>query len=109
MAMTNRHAGLMSGTSLDGVDTVLADFGGDSPRVIASCHLPFPVQMRQAALSLQQAGHNELHRAALLGNQLAAVYAEATRRVVEQAGTASDQISAIGAKGSRILGTIYSA
>ena len=69
--------GLMSGTSLDGVDAVLMRFGSDRIECLGAHHLPFDETIRGEALALYRAGDNELHRAALLANRLAGLYAEA--------------------------------
>ena len=44
--MTELYIGLMSGTSLDGVDGVLVDFGGDRPAVVQYASAPFPAELR---------------------------------------------------------------
>jgi len=41
------YVGLMSGTSLDGVDAVLADLAGPAPRILASAHRPFDAALRE--------------------------------------------------------------
>ena len=98
----DRYIGLMSGTSLDGVDAVLVDFVNGKPNILASSHLPFSVSIRDQALSLQRSGHDELRRAALLGNQLADIYAEATLKIVAQAGLKGQDIAAIGCHGQTL-------
>ena len=94
--------GLMSGTSLDGADGVLVDFSGDTPRVAATATEPFGDSLRAELLALNTPSHNELHRAALAGNQLAAVYARLVAALVLQAGIAASQIQAIGAHGQTV-------
>lgn len=68
----------MSGTSLDGVDAVLAEVDGDRLRVLAHAALPMPPVLRQELLALNgPGGVDELQRAALAANALSDLYAEA--------------------------------
>jgi len=41
------YIGLMSGTSLDGVDAVLADLSGATPVLLASAHVPFDTLLQR--------------------------------------------------------------
>jgi anhydro-N-acetylmuramic acid kinase len=104
-AMSDLYIGLMSGTSLDGVDGVLADFSGNRLRVVASASEPFSDVFRAELLALNSPGHNELHRAALAGNQISAVYAQVVSKLVEAAKVQSidaRHIKAIGAHGQTV-------
>ena len=47
--------GLMSGTSLDGVDAVLVDFSDNPPRTLSAFWLPYPAEIRRQALQLHPA------------------------------------------------------
>jgi len=94
--------GLMSGTSLDGVDAVLVDFSEDRPRTLATFWLPYSAAIRQLALQLQAAQPDEIHRAALFANVLARCYAEAVHEVLAGAGISAAQVAAIGCHGQTI-------
>lgn len=99
------YIGLMSGTSLDGVDAVLAhDTGRGTAAVRASAHasLPMPDALRGELLALNQAGANELHRAALAANAISELYADAVTHLVRQAGVAAADVAAIGAHGQTV-------
>jgi anhydro-N-acetylmuramic acid kinase len=94
--------GLMSGTSLDGVDAALVDFSETHPRTLATAWLPYSDAIRTQALQLQAARHDEIHSAALLANDLARCYAAAVHQVLTNAGVEATRIAAIGCHGQTI-------
>jgi len=95
--------GLMSGTSLDGIDAVLAKIGstGDTS-LLGSISTIFTPELRQALLDLQSPGPNEIHRENQAANALAIAYADAVKHLLVQNDLSSTEISAIGAHGQTI-------
>ena len=94
--------GLMSGTSLDGVDAVLVEFSQSPPRMLANFWLPYSNAIREQALQLQAPQFDEIRTAALLGNELARCYADAVREVLVIAGLEASLVTAIGCHGQTI-------
>jgi anhydro-N-acetylmuramic acid kinase len=93
----------MSGTSLDGVDAVLANFDTlGKPTVIARAASAFDPTLRETLFSLNTSGPDELERAALAANNLVSLYAKLVAQTLEQAKLSSSQISAIGAHGQTV-------
>src|SRR5436190_5608308 len=92
----------MSGTSLDGVDAVLADFSSRPPSVRARAHFPFPAELRAALFALQAPGPDEIERAAAAANALAISYADAVGAVLQASATTPDRIQAIGCHGQTV-------
>ncbi|MDO8419425.1 MAG: anhydro-N-acetylmuramic acid kinase, partial [Rubrivivax sp.] len=97
--------GLMSGTSLDGVDGVLVHDTADGRapvRAAAHVSLPMPEALRGELLALNRAGANELHRAALAANAISGLYADAVAQLLGQAGVAAADVAAVGAHGQTV-------
>jgi anhydro-N-acetylmuramic acid kinase len=98
-------AGVMSGTSLDGVDAVIADFapaGGKPCRTLGAAHVQLPTMLRDELLALQLPGKNELARAGSAANMLAELYADAIARALAEARLAPDEIRAAGVHGQTL-------
>ena len=95
--------GLMSGTSLDGVDGVLAQIDDAGHlNVLAHDFAPFDHAFRSDLLSLNQSGTDELHRSALAGNAIARHYAEVVGALLQKTGLQTAQVNAIGAHGQTV-------
>lgn len=100
--MSDLYIGLMSGTSLDGIDGVLANFSG--PRMVVTHHAsaPFTPALRAELLALNTPADNELHRAALAGNALSRAYVQVVQTLLERSGLPASRIKAIGAHGQTV-------
>ncbi len=92
----------MSGTSIDGVDAVLADFNAAPLSTRAHAHIAFDPALRHSLTTLQRESADELHRAALAANALMDVCAEAVDAVLRDAAVSASEVAAIGVHGQTI-------
>ena len=96
----------MSGTSLDGIDAVVASFedlkGALLPRVLGHAKRDFPEPLRAELLALNWSGADEIHRSALAANALAREYAALVETLLGQAPIERSRVAAIGCHGQTI-------
>ncbi|HQT26624.1 MAG TPA: anhydro-N-acetylmuramic acid kinase, partial [Burkholderiales bacterium] len=92
----------MSGTSLDGVDSVLVDFGEAVPRLIGHAYLPYPESLREILLSLHVPNHDELNRAALVSIELSKLYAKSVDLLLEKTKAERKEVVSVGCHGQTI-------
>ena len=96
------YIGLMSGTSLDGVDVVITRFDGTRWHIAHTHFLAYSAALRADLLTLHVSSENELERTMLLGNQLAQLYASAVNQLLSIASIDLTEIRAIGCHGQTI-------
>lgn len=100
--MVDFYAGLMSGTSLDGVDGVLVDFRSGTLQVRQHAYQAFDAAFAAELLALNRATDNEIHRGALAANTLARCYAAVVQQLLAAAGITAADVAAIGAHGQTV-------
>ena len=100
--MPELYVGLMSGTSLDGVDAVLAEMGAGKPRLLGHRHHALTASLQSELAALNHSGNDELRRAARAANELTRVYAAAVEALLAQCSLSAQAISAIGCHGQTV-------
>lgn len=97
------YIGLMSGTSVDGVDAALISIPVNGQLALLATHQhPFPAAVRGAIQALMQPGPDEIEREGELDVQLGRLFAAAAHALLAKSGVSASSIRAIGSHGQTI-------
>ena len=96
------YIGLMSGTSMDGVDAVLAEFSEHRVSCLGHAHRSYPAQLLNHLQRLCIPGDNEIEFWGAIDNGVAQVCVDVIQDLLESTKIDASQIKAIGAHGQTI-------
>ena len=96
------YLGLMSGTSLDGIDAALVEIDGRSVTLVAARESPWPEDLRNRLLELRETPQLSLQTLGELDHRCGAGLADAALALLEEAGVTPDRVTAIGSHGQTI-------
>lgn len=107
MAKASAYIGLMSGTSMDGVDGVILD---ERQKIITSAYTPYPIELKTRLQQLSQTGNTSLADLAQVDIEAAQIFAQTANQLLTQSSLNKDDIRAIGSHGQTIYhqGSKYS-
>jgi anhydro-N-acetylmuramic acid kinase len=100
--MSNLYIGLMSGTSVDGIDAAVVDFSEAQPKLIAQHYMRYTKELRRSILDLCQPGFDEVNRLGELDRLLGKQFANATTNLLQENKINPTDIRAIGSHGQSI-------
>jgi anhydro-N-acetylmuramic acid kinase len=96
-----RYVGLMSGTSIDGIDCALIRCGAGI-ELEATLGFPIPEGTRDAIATISHSGPDEIERLGRLDRELGELFAQACLALLRQAAIEPDEVRAIGSHGQTI-------
>lgn len=96
------YIGLMSGTSLDGIDAALVRFENDQATVVEALCSPLADNLKKEIKSLINPGENEINRLMALDVQLGQAFSEVAKALIKKAKIKKENITAIGSHGQTI-------
>ena len=99
---SGRYIGVMSGTSLDGVDVVLAAIDDNMVAQQASLSHPIPIAIKEAILAICQGQQLTLSQYGQLDTRLGHLFADAVLALMAQEGLTASDLVAIGCHGQTV-------
>ncbi len=100
--MPEYYVGLMSGTSMDGIDAVLVDFSGNQPEVVSTHSQPWPDTVLDELHAARKLKDSELNHLDALDKTIGEHFAAATNQLLQKVGIDSTEVLAIGSHGQTI-------
>ena len=103
MSKPELYIGLMSGTSVDSIDSALVSFLGEQQTLISFYSHPIPADIKTSLLHLNQSKNIDLGRLCQLERQLGELFAETVNSHLKRDDIPKDKITAIGSHGQTIF------
>ena len=103
MPNADYYIGLISGTSIDGIDCALVQFEGDNPTVVATHCKPMPTGLRKKILLLCRGSGFDLQLYGQLDIEIGRLFAESANTLLTLAGISASDITAIGSHGQTVF------
>ncbi len=100
--MKDYYIGVMSGTSLDGVDIALMDFAKNPPKMAACDFIPMPEDLRSDISALLKRGETTLQKFGEIDHRLGLLYAESINAFLAKNQLKAEDITAIGCHGQTV-------
>jgi anhydro-N-acetylmuramic acid kinase len=102
--MPRLFIGLISGTSMDGIDAALVDLAPPRPTLLAHhCH-PYPPALRETLLKLLSADEEHRLEEILQADvQVGLAFADAVDALLQRAGVDADEVEAMGSHGQTVF------
>ncbi len=94
--------GLMSGTSLDGIDAAVVKIVDQDVELVAFTTCMLEDKLKEPILRLNHPGFDEIDAMGVLDRELGFAFANAALQVIEKAGLEPSQVTAIGSHGQTI-------
>jgi len=98
-----RVCGLMSGTSVDGIDTAIADISDSSAKIVAFNTFPYPAKVREAIFDIFQKQAVQINDFCHLNFVIGEVFADAVHKLCKNKNVPIDSIDLIGSHGQTIF------
>jgi anhydro-N-acetylmuramic acid kinase len=96
---TQLYIGLMSGSSLDGIDVVLVEVGDTRCNLQHALIHPLPKKLKQSLDNLTRPGENEIEHMCQVDAELGMVLSDAVKNLLKNTNLSADRITAIGSHG----------
>lgn len=96
-----RYIGIMSGTSLDGVDVVLCEIDSDSCNLVSSLEYPISLELKTDILTMIE-GKSTLEQVGQMDNRLGMLFTQAVGALLIREGINASTVTAIGSHGQTL-------
>jgi anhydro-N-acetylmuramic acid kinase len=101
--MPDYYIGLISGTSMDGIDAVLVEFGEHSVDIVSARTAPYPEALRSKLMDATRAPENcTADLIGMLDHWVGECFRDTSLELIQAAGVNPEQVRAIGSHGQTI-------